>query len=115
MANVSSFLRAVYLVGVTDLRPYFTQRIGHNSVNVHRISTKFGSEICLNEPFKCAEVQPAWSTHPCFMADFAKCAKRSRRKNEENPPNYGRSYLGNDWGDFLHNLYVDSPTAVALL
>ena len=43
---------------MTDLRPYFTQIIGHNSVNVHRIPTKVGTEIRLNEPFKCAKFQP---------------------------------------------------------
>ena len=61
-------------MGVTDLRHYM-QIIGHNSVNVHRIPTKSGTEIHLNEPFKCAKFQPDWSTHSCFMADFAKCAK----------------------------------------
>ena len=61
--------------GVTDLRPYFAHIIGHNSVNVHRIPTKVVTEIRLNEPFKCAKFQPDWSTHLCFMADFAKCAK----------------------------------------
>ena len=25
-------------------------------------------------------------------------------------PNFGRSYLGNGWSDFLHIWYVDSPT-----
>ena len=67
-------------VGVTDLRPYFTQIIGHNSVDVHRIPTKLGTEIRLNAPFKCAKFQPEWSMHSCFMADFAKCAKRRRNK-----------------------------------
>ena len=62
-------------MGVTDLRPYFTRIIDHNSVNVHRIPTKVGTEIRLNEPFKCAKFKPDWSTHSCFMADFAKCAK----------------------------------------
>ena len=33
---------------MTDLRPYFTQIIGHNSVNVHRIPTKVGTEIRFN-------------------------------------------------------------------
>ena len=75
-------------MGVTDLRPYFTQIIGHNSVNVHRIPTKLGTEIRFNEPFKCTKFQPDWSTNSRFMADFAKCAKR-RKKN----PNFGRSYL----------------------
>ena len=62
-------------MGVTDLRPYLTRIIDHNSVNDHRILTKVGTEIRLNEPFKCAKFQPDWSTHSCFMADFAKCAK----------------------------------------
>ena len=71
-------------MGVTDLRPNFTQIIGHNSVNVHRIPTKLGTEIRLNEPCKCVKFQPDWSTHSCFMADFAKCAKRriSRKKTQ---------------------------------
>ena len=56
-------------------RPHFTQVIGHNSVNVHRIATKVGTLICLNEPFKCAKLQPDPSTHSCFMEDFVKCAK----------------------------------------
>ena len=72
-------------MGVTDLRPYFTQIIGHNSVNVHRIPTNLSTEIRFNEPFKCTKFQPDWSTNSRFMADFAKCAKRRsrRRKNEE--------------------------------
>ena len=72
-------------MGVTDLRPYFTKIIGHNSVNVHRIPIKLGTEIRLNEPFKCVKVQPDWSTNSCFMADFAKCAKRRRKKRRKNP------------------------------
>ena len=70
-------------MGVTDLRPYFTQIIGHNSVNVHRIPTKLGTEIRLNEPFKCAKFQPDWSTNSCFMADFAKCAKRRKKQRKK--------------------------------
>ena len=69
-------------MGLTDLRPYFTQIIGHTSVNVHRIPTNLGTEIRLNEPFKCAKFQPDWSMHSCFMADFAKCAKKSKRKKK---------------------------------
>ena len=70
-------------MGVTDLRPCFTQIISHNSVNVCRIPTKLGTEIRLNEPFKCAKCQPDWSTNSCFMADFAKCAKRRRKKRRK--------------------------------
>ena len=54
IAIFNSFLQGVYPVGVTDLRPYFTRIIDHNSVNVDRIPTKVGSEIRLNAPFKCA-------------------------------------------------------------
>ena len=87
IAIFSSFLQVVYPVGVTDLRPYFTQIIGHNSVKIYWIPTKFGTEIRLNEPFKCANFQPYWSTNSCFMADFAKCAKRSsRRKKRRKKP-----------------------------
>ena len=56
-------------MGVTDLRPYFTRIIDHNSVNVHRIPTKVGTEIRLNELIKCAKFQPDWSTNSCFMAE----------------------------------------------
>ena len=66
-------------MGVTDPRPYFTQIIGNNSMHVHRIPTKLGTEIRLNEPFMHAKFQPDWSTNSCFMADFAKCAKRRRK------------------------------------
>ena len=91
-------------MGVTDLRPYFTKIIDHNSVNVHRIPTKVGTEIRLNEPFKCAKFQPDWSTHTCFMADFSKCAKRRKKQ-----PKRWRSYLGNGFSDFLQIWNADSP------
>ena len=71
---------------MTDLRSYFTQIIGNNSVNVHRISTKVGTQIRLNEPFKCAKFQPDPSTHSCFMADFANMRNEEEveeKKNEE--------------------------------
>ena len=70
---------------MTDLRPYFTQIIGHNSVNVHRIPTKGGTQIRLNVPFKCAKFQPDPSTHSCFMADFANVRneEEAEEKNEE--------------------------------
>ena len=70
---------------MTDLRPYFTKIIGHNSVNVHRIPTKIGTQIRLNEPFKCAKFQPDPSSHSCFMADFANVRNEEveEEKNEE--------------------------------
>ena len=68
---------------MTDLRPYFTQIIGNNSVNVHRIPTKVGTQIRLNEPFKCAKFQPDPSTHSCFMADFANVRNEEEVEEEE--------------------------------
>ena len=35
---------------------------------------------------------------------------QSVRKEEEKNPNFGRSYLGNGWSDFLQIWNVDSPT-----
>ena len=66
-----------------DLRPYFTQIIGHNSVNAHRIPTKVGTQIRLNEPFTCAKFQPDPSTHSCFMADFANVRNEEEVEEEE--------------------------------
>ena len=68
---------------MTDLRPYFTQIIGHNSVNVHRIPTKVGTQIRLNEPFKCTKFQPDPSTHSWFMADFANVRNEEEVEEEE--------------------------------
>ena len=36
--------------------------------------------------------------------------KEDEEKNEEKKPNFGRSYLGNGWSDFLQIWNVDSPT-----
>ena len=68
---------------MTDLRPYFTPIIGNNSVNVHRIPTKVGTQIRLNEPFKCAKFQPNPSTHSCFTADFANVRNEEEVEEEE--------------------------------
>ena len=58
-----------------SLQPYFTQIIGHNSVNV---PTKLGTEIHLNEPFKCVKFQPDWSTHSCFYGGFCEVCKKKK-------------------------------------
>ena len=102
-------------MGVTDLRPYFTQIIGHNSVNVHQIPTKRGTEIHLNEPFMYSKFQLDQSTCLHFMAYFVKCAKRKGKNSRRKNPNFGRLYLGNSWSSVLQVLNVDSPTYPALL
>ena len=98
-------------MGVTDLRPYSTQIIGHNSVNVHRIPTKLGTEIRLNEPFKCAKFIPIGARIRVLWRIFQSVRKEvEEEKNEEKNPNFGRSNLGNGWSDFLQIWNVDSPT-----
>ena len=37
------------------------------------------------------------------------------KKRRKNTPNFGRSYLGNSWSDYLQIWYVDSPTSPACL
>ena len=69
-------------MSVTDLQLYFRQIIGHSSVNVHRIPTKVGTEIRLNESCKYTKLQLDQSMCLHFMADFVKCAKRSRRRKK---------------------------------
>ena len=61
-------------MGMTEVRPYFMERISHNSVNVNQIPTKRGTEVRFNEPFKCVKFQPDRYTYWCFMVDFAKYA-----------------------------------------
>ena len=70
-------------MGVTDPRPYFTQIISNNFVNVHRNPTKVGTEILLNEPFKCAKFQPNPSTNSCFMANFGSVQNEEDESEEE--------------------------------
>ena len=90
IAIFNSFLQVVYPVGVTDLRPYFTQIIGHNSCDhrFHRIPPKLVLEIRLNEPFKCAKFQ-AQSEHAFVLlwrilqvCEKKKKKKKRRKKNE---------------------------------
>ena len=79
----SSFHGAVYPVGVTTNRSCFTRIIGHNSLTVHRICTKFDTRIRLWTPFLCAKFQGDRSTAFAFYSNFCKRAKRRRKKNEE--------------------------------
>ena len=48
-------------------------------MNVHRIPTKVGTEIRLNEPFKCAKFQPDWSTNSRIL----RSVRNQEEKNEE--------------------------------
>ena len=83
-------------------------------MNVDRIPTKLGTEIRLNEPFKCATFQLGWSTQLCFMVDFAKCAKsRRKKKNEERKKTQILAACILEMAglsDFLQIWNVDSPT-----
>ena len=86
------------------------QIIGHNSVNVHRIPTKVGTEIRLNEPFKCANFSAQSEYAFVFYGEV--CEMKMKKKLKRN---FVRSYLGNGWSDFLQIWYVDSPNWAARL
>ena len=97
-------------MGVTDLQPYFMQITGHNSVNVHWIPTKLGTEICCMSPILVLNFSPI-GARIYLYGKFCKACKNKNKKNR----NWGRWYLGNGLGDVLQILYVDSTTAWALL
>ena len=84
-------------------------------MDVHRIPTKVGTEISLNEPFKCAKFQPNPSTHSCFMANLRNEEDEEEKKPKKLKRNFVRSYLGNGWSDFLQIWYVDSLNWAARL
>ena len=62
-------------MGVADLRPYYTQIIGHNSVNVHRTPTKLGTEIrlilCSHQHASRAQPGTVRKVHPFTRNLFA--------------------------------------------
>ena len=92
-------------MGLTDLRPYFTQIIGHNSVNVHRIPT-------LMSPLSVPNFSPIGARIRVLFRILQSVRKEveEEENNQEKTPNFGHSYLGNGWSDFLQIWNVDSPT-----
>ena len=87
IAIFNSFHEAVYPVGVTTNRSCFTRIIGHNSLTINRICTKFDARIRLWTPFLCAKFQGDWSTRLLVIAIFASVRKdeekkKPRKKNE---------------------------------
>ena len=42
--------------------------------------------------------------------EILQSVRKEEEKNEEKNPNFGHSYLGNGWSDFLQIWNVDSPT-----
>ena len=104
IAIFNSFHEAVYPVGVTTNRYCITQIIGHNFRTIHWICTKFDARIRLWTSFLCAKFQGDWSMHLRLMAICA-----SVQKDKEKNRNFGSSYLGNGWSNFLQIWNVDSP------
>ena len=114
----NSFHEAVYPVDVATNRSCFTRIIGHNSRTIHRICTKCDARICLWTPFLCANLQGDRSTHLCFIQFLQVCEntkKKNKKKTKKNNRNFGSSYLGNGWSDFLQIWYVDFPGWLATL
>ena len=91
---------------MTTNRSCFTRIIGHNSLTVHPIYTKFDNRIRPWTPFLCAKFQGDRSTRLRFIAIFASVRKHARGRRR----NFGCSYLGNGLCDFLQIWNVDSPS-----
>ena len=74
-------------MGVTDLRPYITQISGHNSVNVHRIPTKLGTEIRLMRPLSVPNFIPI-QAHIRVLLRILQSERKEveEEKNEEKKP-----------------------------
>ena len=62
-------------------------------------------------PFLCTKCQGDRSTCLLVIAIFASVRKdeEEEKKNEEKKRNFGSSYLGNGWYDFLQIWNVASP------
>ena len=108
IAIFNSFHEAVYPVGVTTNRSCFTRIIGHNSCTIHRICTTCDARIRLWTFFLCAKFQGDRSTRLLVIAIFASVRKDEEKKTKKKKRNFGSSYLGNGWSDFLQIWNVDS-------
>ena len=82
IAIFNSFHEAVYPVGVTTNRSCFTRIIGHNSLTIHRICTKFDARIRRWTPFLCAKFQGDRSTRLPVIAIFASVRKDEEKKKK---------------------------------
>ena len=91
------------------------QIIGHKSLTVHRICTKFDSRIRRWTPFLCAKFQGDRSACLRCIAIFASVRKDKEEKKKKKKRNFGCLYLGNGLNDFLHIWIVDSPSWRATL
>ena len=83
IAIFNSFLQAVYPVGVADLRPYFTQIIGHNSVNVHRILPNVVLRFALMSPLRGPNCSPIGARIRVLLQILQSVRKEVEEKNEE--------------------------------
>ena len=80
IAIFTSFLQGVYPIGMTEIRPYFTQIIGNNSVNVHRIPIKLGTEIHFNEPLRVPNFSPIEARIGVYGRFCKVCEKKKQKK-----------------------------------
>ena len=72
--------------------------------------TKCDARIRLWTPFLCVKFQGYRSTRLLVIAIFASVRKdEEEKKTKEKKRNFGSSYLGNGWSNFLHIWNVDSP------
>jgi len=76
-------------------------------LNLYQIPTKIVTEICFTKPFMCTKSKLDPSMHLHFMAKFASVQKEEDKIIKLN---FGHSYLGIGWVDFLQIWCVASPT-----
>ena len=80
-------------MGVTDLQPYFTQIICHNSVFIGFLPNLV-LRFALMSPLSVPNFSPI-QAHIHVLSRILQSVRKEEEKNEEKNPNFGCSYLGN--------------------
>ena len=71
--------------------------------------------FALSIPLRVPKFSPIGARIHVLWQILQSVRKEVEEKNQEKNPNFGHSYLGNGWSDFLQIWYVDSHTSPALL
>jgi len=100
MPSFIQFLPVFYHLGVTDLRPFFTQKIDHISINLNQIPTKIGTEICFNRLFMCTKFVRC-TTQPSFTSSAASQAGVAAAAGEEAKDNHYLETVSDHGSEFI--------------
>ena len=61
-------------------------------------------------PLRVPNVSPIGARIRVLWPILQSVRKEEKQRRKEKKPNFGRSYLGNGWSEFLQIWNVDSPT-----